>query len=71
MQHVLDANKESTRLQKYTESREAEPEIPVVCGWGRDGQLKNLSSAVDVADGIAAAELQDWCSAFTDNRDGL
>ncbi|SDG40340.1 helicase-related protein [Halorientalis regularis] len=71
VQYVLEASEESIRLQKYIESRELEPETPVVCGWKRDGRLQVLSADKGVVDGITTNGLQHWFDTFTSNRDSL
>lgn len=68
---LLTACDANTRLRKHTESRETDPEKPVVCGWVQDEQLKNLAADGGTIDAIAVDRLEYWFDAFIENRDGL
>ncbi|GGL41696.1 hypothetical protein GCM10009037_26630 [Halarchaeum grantii] len=62
-------SEEPTRLSQQIQSRPEQTDSPVICGWGRDGNLGRLENDGTVAEDQAMRILQSWCETFLENRE--
>ncbi|GGN25421.1 hypothetical protein GCM10009021_29280 [Halarchaeum nitratireducens] len=65
---LQQASEESERFSKQIQSRSEQTDHPIVCGWGRDGDLGRLTSDGSVAEDQSMSILQSWCETFLKNR---
>ncbi|MFC6939726.1 helicase-related protein [Salinirubellus sp. GCM10025818] len=69
IQLMRKGSQDKTRLTEHTKGRPESPELPVVCGWGRDQELFTLSTEGASVSDTPLDVLTTWCEQFLDNRD--
>jgi SNF2 family DNA or RNA helicase len=66
---IRNLTEESERLSQQIEGRASGSELPVVCGWGRNGTLSRISDDGTVSEDQEASILREWCTVFLENRE--
>jgi len=68
VQTWYDSSEELERFSKHTKSRDRETN-PLVCGWGRDGDIMTINADGTTLASIPVSELSEWLEIFLDNHE--
>jgi SNF2 family DNA or RNA helicase len=66
---LLDESTESERLARVTESRKTSIETPIVCGWGRHGNIGSITETGVAEESLDSRLLRQWSDEFLSVRE--